>query len=527
MFGCVIDRAAGKSNDASYGGVIDDGAAPLLSHLEQLVLHAVPNAAEVDRVHTFEFFAGRIGSFYGRALDAGVVERGVEAAEGGDSLVDHGFHLGFICDIAADCDGFVSRRAQRVRACASRSFIYIGQYDGSALLCERSSCDKTHTRASAGDESNFVFKPGIHSPFLTFPTYRGAVIERYPDSANFLPDSVAAWIFVHTVARLRAKVKLEMGEVKAARQKLTGVDQRAVEMRAELARKIAEHARAEGDKHTEVPALRLYRRSQPTQCMSAAYEPSLVVFVQGQKRINVGKTIYVCDGSNFLLTSVDLPVVSQVTSATPQKPILGLLLKLEMPVVREILSQHEFHFSDESVDARGMAVGVTSVDLLDACIRLVDLLDTPHDVPFLGNLIQREIIYRLLRSPQGKHLRAIATLGEQSHRTAKAVEWLRMNYAKPLRIEELATMARMGVSTLHHQFRSLTAMSPLQYQKQLRLHVARERMLNEGLDAASAAFEVGYESASQFNREYSRFFGQPPMRDVRARRLTTAGAAAE
>ncbi|MDE3069177.1 MAG: helix-turn-helix transcriptional regulator, partial [Acidobacteriota bacterium] len=122
----------------------------------------------------------------------------------------------------------------------------------------------------------------------------------------------------------------------------------------------------------------------------------------------------------------------------------------------------------------------------------------------------------------GKHLRAIATLGEQSHRTAKVIEWLRVNYAKPLRVEELAAIARMGVSTLHHQFRSLTAMSPLQYQKQLRLHVARERMLNEGLDAASAAFEVGYESASQFNREYSRFFGQPPMRDVKARRYASA-----
>lgn len=141
-----------------------------------------------------------------------------------------------------------------------------------------------------------------------------------------------------------------------------------------------------------------------------------------------------------------------------------------------------------------------------------------QDIPILGGLIQREIIYRLLRSPQGKHLRAIATLGEQGHRTSKAVEWLRMNYAKPLRVEELAAMARMGVSRLHHQFRSLTAMSPLQYQKQLRLHVARERMLNEGLDAASAAFEVGYESASQFSREYRCFFGQPPMRDIKTHR---------
>jgi AraC-like DNA-binding protein len=276
---------------------------------------------------------------------------------------------------------------------------------------------------------------------------------------------------------------------------------------------------------TGIPGLRLYRRSAPTACASAAYEPSLVVFLQGRKRINVGKTIYVCDGSNFLLTSVDLPVVSQVIAATEKDPILCLLLKLEMPSVREILSQQEFHLREESADARGMAVGVTSVELLDACSRLVDLVDAPQDIPFLSSLIQREIIYRLLRSPQGKHLRAIATLGEQSHRTSKAVEWLRMNYAKPLRMEELAATARMGVSTLHHQFRSLTAMSPLQYQKQLRLHVARERMLNGGLDAASAAFEVGYESASQFNREYSRFFGQPPMRDVNARRLAGVATA--
>src|SRR5216683_2651646 len=217
-------------------------------------------------------------------------------------------------------------------------------------------------------------------------------------------------------------------------------------MRTKLARKIADRAVAEGDTLTEIPELRLYRRSVPTACTSAAYEPSLVVFVQGQKRINVGKTTYLCDGSNFLLTSVDLPVGSQVIAATEKEPILGLLLKLEMPAVREILSQQEFHLREESADARGMAVGVTSLELLDA----------PQDIPFLSSLIQREIVFRLLRSPQGKHLRAIATLGEQSHRTAKAVEWLRMNYAKPLRVEELATTARMGVSTLHHQFRSLT-----------------------------------------------------------------------
>jgi AraC-like DNA-binding protein len=312
--------------------------------------------------------------------------------------------------------------------------------------------------------------------------------------------------------------------VKGSKHKGATADRSVVALRTERARKIANRALAEGDTVTEIPGLRLYRRSLTTACTSAAYEPSLVVFVQGKKRINVGKTTYICDGSKFLLTSVDLPVISQVIAATEKEPILGLLLKLEMPAVREILSQQEFHLREESADARGMAVGVTSLELLDACSRLVDLLDTPQDIPFLCGLIQREIVFRLLRSPQGKHLRAIATLGEQSHRTAKAVEWVRMNYAKPLRVEELATIARMGVSTLHHQFRSLTAMSPLQYQKQLRLHVARERMRNEGLDAASAAFEVGYESASQFSREYSRFFGQPPMRDVKARRAAETEA---
>jgi AraC-like DNA-binding protein len=307
--------------------------------------------------------------------------------------------------------------------------------------------------------------------------------------------------------------------MKSAKDAHGSIDHRVSELRAELTRKIARRAVAEGDNATDITGLLLFRRSAPTACASAAYQPSLVVYLQGQKRINVGKTTHVCDGSNFVLTSIDLPVVSQVTVASKKEPTLAFLLRLEMPAVREILSQQEFHLREESASARGIAVGVTSVELLDACTRLIDLLDTPQDIPFLSSLIQREIIYRLLRSPQGKHLRAIATLGEQSHRTAKAVEWLRVNYAKPLRVEELAAMARMGVSTLHHQFRSLTAMSPLQYQKQLRLHVARERMLNEGLDAAGAAFEVGYESASQFNREYSRFFGQPPMRDVKARRL--------
>ncbi len=295
-------------------------------------------------------------------------------------------------------------------------------------------------------------------------------------------------------------------------------------LRVELARKIFAHTSAEGPVTTAVPGLALSRKSAPTECYSAAYEPELVIFAQGEKRVTVGGTTYLCDGSHFLLTSIDLPVVGQFTKASAQEPFLALILKLDMTMVREILSQDEFLVPETASRTRGMALGKTPPELLGACLRLLDLLDKPDDIPFLGSLMRREIIYRVLRGPLGRHLRAIATLGEQSNRTAKAVAWLRSNYAKPLRVEELASVAQMGVSTFHHHFRSLTAMSPLQYQKRLRLHVARVRMVTEGLDAASAAFGVGYESASQFNREYSRLFGQPPMRDIKARQL--AGAAA-
>jgi AraC-like DNA-binding protein len=314
----------------------------------------------------------------------------------------------------------------------------------------------------------------------------------------------------------------------AIQKDASGESRRPAEaLRVELVCKIAAHVQTDGVETTTIQGLHLYRKSAPAECTSAAYEPTLIVFVQGEKRINVGGTTLVCNGATFLLTSIDLPVVSQVTKATQEEPILALILKLEMPAVREILSQDEFQVPEAVASARGMAVGESSAELLGACSRLLDLLDAPKDIPFLSTLIQREVIYRLLRGPQGKHLRAIATLGEQSNRTARAVSWLRENYVKPLRVEELAAVAQMGVSTLHHHFRSLTAMSPLQYQKQLRLHTARERMLTGGLDAASAAFAVGYESASQFNREYSRFFGQPPMRDIKALRFAGVEAVRE
>ena len=299
---------------------------------------------------------------------------------------------------------------------------------------------------------------------------------------------------------------------------------RARELRSELARKIASFMGSEENRATDIPGLTLHRRVAPTAPCSMTYEPGVTVIAQGRKRVDLGRTTFIYGESQYLLTSVDLPIVSQIVEASEETPCLAMSMKLEMSVIRELLSRDETQVAEAPSDSLAMATGEATVEFLSACCRLMDLLDSPKDIPFLSGLIQREIIYRILRGPEGARLRAIATLGDQSHRTAKAITWVRTNYAKPLRVEDLAKIAGMGVSTLHHHFRALTAMSPLQYQKQLRLQAARGRMLVDGLDAASAAFEVGYESASQFNREYSRLFGQPPMRDIRT--LRSPGALA-
>lgn len=297
---------------------------------------------------------------------------------------------------------------------------------------------------------------------------------------------------------------------------------RARELRGELARKIASFMGSEENRATGIPQVTLHRRTAPTAPCPMTYQPSVTVIAQGRKRVELGQKSFIYDHTRYLLASVDLPLISRVIEATKEKPCLALVLKLEMSIVRELFGREEIRVPEAPLGSPALAVGETTVEFLSACCRLVDILNSPQDLPFLGDLIQREIVYRILRGPAGARLRAIATIGDQSHRTAKAIAWIKTNYAEVLRVEDLAQLAGMGVSTLHHHFREMTSMSPLQYQKQLRLQTARGLMLLHGRDAASAAFEVGYESATQFNREYSRFFGQPPMRDIKTLRAPGA-----
>ena len=271
---------------------------------------------------------------------------------------------------------------------------------------------------------------------------------------------------------------------------------------------------------TAVPGLTLYQNTVPTAPNPCTYVPSLLVIPQGKKRVDLGKQSYVFGESTFLLTSIELPIISRVCAASAEKPYLAFFLKLDMGMVRDVLHSEEVHVPAPPVGTRGMVLGEATVGLLAPCLRMIQVLHAPQDGPFFGKLLQREIIYRLLQGPQGDRLRSVATLADQSYRTAKAVTWLRDHFKKTLNVDELASMTGMSRSTLNHHFRGLTAMSPLQFQKQLRLHTARQKMLTEELDAASAAFEVGYESPSQFNREYKRFFGQPPMRDIQALRAS-------
>lgn len=280
----------------------------------------------------------------------------------------------------------------------------------------------------------------------------------------------------------------------------------------------------QGEQHvTAVPGLSLFRRDEPTGPVSRMYEPSVCLVAQGAKRVLLGDDTHVYDARHYLITSVHLPTVVQIITASREKPYLGLRLKLDRREISQLMVDSNLPPPRVQQSSRGMATGKVTLPLLTAFQRLMDLLAEQQDIPILAPVIQREIIYRLLVGDQGERLRQIASAGSQSHQIARAIDWLKGNFTRPLRIDDLATQVNMSTSTFHHHFRTLTAKSPLQYQKSLRLNEARRLMLTERLDATTAAFQVGYESASQFSREYSRFFGAPPLRDITDLRQIAAG----
>lgn len=286
------------------------------------------------------------------------------------------------------------------------------------------------------------------------------------------------------------------------------------EMRRSLVRTIDRWTTGLQDWSTPIPDLAFFRRDAPTPPGLCHVPPSVVVAVQGRKRMLVGEAAYAYDSNHFLVASHDVPASSEVLEASPERPCVGLVLKLDLRILAELVTQSSLPPPRDRSAQSGMARGALTPILLDCFGRLTALLDEPEAIPALAPLVSRELHYRLLTSDQAGRLRQLASVGSQSHLVTRAIDWLKANYAAPLRIEELAERVHMSASSLHHHFRQLTAMSPLQYQKWLRLNEAKRLMLNDGFDAARAAFQVGYESPSQFSREYARLFGAPPKRDV-------------
>lgn len=269
-----------------------------------------------------------------------------------------------------------------------------------------------------------------------------------------------------------------------------------------------------GDYAMPIPGLGFYRREQPAAPVVCMVEPCIVLVAQGEKQLWVGGEGYPYDTSRFLVTSLDIPANSEVLAASPEQPCLGLTFKLDLRMLTELIAQGGLPPVRERAVMKGVGIGTVTDGMLAAFARLVALLDEPEAIPVLAPLIQREIHYRLLKSDQAGRLRQICSVDGQGYRIAKAIDWLKLNFDAALRVEELAARVQMSAATFHHHFRQLTAMSPLQYQKWLRLNEARRLMLNEHQDVSSAAFKVGYESPSQFSREYSRLFGVPPKRDM-------------
>jgi AraC-like DNA-binding protein len=301
--------------------------------------------------------------------------------------------------------------------------------------------------------------------------------------------------------------------------------QRVQASREELVERIARAVHLDGTAEP-LPGLHLTRASEPLKPVHNVVGPSLCVVAQGSKEFLLGASRYRYDPLHYLLVTVDLPYVGQVVEASIEQPFLGLRLELDPALVGSVMLESD-HTSPPpgSPEVRAIAVSALDANLLDAALRLVRLLDAPAEAKVLLPLITREIVFRLLLGEQGARLRHLAFHGGYTTRIARAIERLSEDFAQPLRIERLARELGMSVSSLQHHFKAVTALSPLQYQKRLRLLEARRLLLGEDLDAASVAFRVGYFDASHFNREYKSLFGVPPMRDVHRLRVAAGTSA--
>ncbi|MEI1376356.1 AraC family transcriptional regulator [Nostoc sp.] len=288
---------------------------------------------------------------------------------------------------------------------------------------------------------------------------------------------------------------------------------RAQANRDELTERIAQAIRQDGTIEPH-KGLHFNRSSSPSECVHGVSIPAFCAIAQGSKEVFLGNDRYQYDPMHYLLATVELPIVSQILEASKAQPYLSLRLDLDPTLVGSVMVEAGYPSAQSRANVKAIDVSSLDVPLLDAVVRLVRLLDTPAEARVMMPLVTREIIYRLLMGEQGSRLRHIVVLGGYTHHIALAVARLHKDFKEPLRIESIARDFGMSVSGFHHHFKSVTAMSPLQFQKQLRLQEARRLMLGENLDATSAAYRVGYDDASHFNREYKRLFGAPPMRDV-------------
>ncbi|MCG2585026.1 AraC family transcriptional regulator [Massilia sp. TS11] len=288
-------------------------------------------------------------------------------------------------------------------------------------------------------------------------------------------------------------------------------------MRAELANQLERHTGgADGVYPTAIPALTLVRASQSTHPSCGLFQPAFCMLARGSKRLMLCDEVYIYDPTRYLVVSQNLPLTGQVVNASSDMPYLGLKLEFDAREIASlVLELKQVEYGRGPKCPRGLYTGDVTTTLLDATLRLVNLLDTPEDIPTLAALITREILYRLLRSNDGWALAQMAMKDTHSNRITQAISWLQTHYREPLHVAELAREVHMSVSSLHSHFKAVTAMSPLQFQKLLRLQEARRIMLTEAVDAGLAGHRVGYESQSQFNREYSRLFGAPPARDIK------------